>query len=505
MSHDEALFRVWIESVRDFAIFMVAPDGAVSSWNVGAEHILGYREDEILGQSYSRIFTPEDQAGGVPAQEMQEARTAEHGWDDRWLVRKDGSRFWAGGLLTPLWAEDGTLRSFVKVLRDNTERKLLEDELRRRAEELMEADRRRNEFLAMLSHELRNPLAPILNSLYVLRQSEGDDPVVVQSQSMIERQVAHLKQLVDDLIDVARVTSGKIQLRKERVKLGDLVSRAVENVAPTVAERQHTLTTEAAPVPLWLEADPTRLEQVFTNLLTNAAKYTEPGGQLWLNIGRVNDEAEVRVRDNGIGIDPALLPRIFDLFTQADHSLDRTQGGLGIGLTLTRTLIEMHGGTIVAVSAGLGQGSEFVVRLPLASGPASGEAPGGGGEPVGNVPRPRRVLVVDDNVDAARSLSVLLRRAGHETQAAHDGQAAMEAVEAFRPDVILLDIGLPGMNGYDVAHSLKGRTSAFLAAVSGYAPKEDDREVVFDRYLVKPVNPDAILGLIAESGDEADR
>src|SRR4051812_5773786 len=236
MSLDEALLRVWIESVKDFAIFRVDPDGKVASWNVGAGRILGFGQEEILGQPFAWVFTPEDRSNGVPEQEIAEARAEDHGWDDRWLIRKDGSRFWASGLLTPLCGEDGSLRGFVKVLRDQTERKMLEDELRRRAEALIEADRRKNEFLAMLAHELRNPLGPILNSLYVLGQGASEDQAVVQSRAMIERQVGHLKRLVDDLIDVARVTSGKVELRKERVRLGDIVSRAVEAIGPRIAE-----------------------------------------------------------------------------------------------------------------------------------------------------------------------------------------------------------------------------------------------------------------------------
>jgi PAS domain S-box-containing protein len=500
MSLDETLFRVWIESVEDFAIFMVDPDGKVATWNVGAERILGYRADEILGRPFACIFTPEDRQAGVPGQEIAEARAEEHGWDDRWLLRKGGTRFWASGLLTPMRAEDRTLVGFVKVLRDQTERKLLEEELRRRADDLMEADRRKNEFLAMLAHELRNPLAPILNSLYVLRQCEFEDSVVLQSRAMIERQVNHLKHLVDDLIDVARVTSGKIQLRHERVTLLDVVNRAIEDVASRIAERQHRLTTILAPEPIWLVADPNRLEQVLTNLLTNAAKYTEPGGQIWLATQRADDQAEIRVRDNGIGIAPELLPRIFDLFTQADGSLDRTQGGLGIGLTLTRTLVEMHGGTIVATSAGLGRGSEFVVRLPLAGEPTPDAAQPGASAAARGDHRPLRVLVVDDNVDAARSLSLFLKRSGHEAMFAHDGVKALEAVDAFAPDVVLLDIGLPGMNGYEVARNIRGKTAATLIGMSGYNREDGAQVPVFDHYLVKPVNPDALLALLARPG-----
>jgi PAS domain S-box-containing protein len=500
MSLDEALFRVWIETVKDFAIFMVDPAGKVASWNVGAERILGYSEEEIVGQFFCCIFTPEDRQDRVPEQEIAEARAEDHGWDDRWLVRKDGSRFWASGLLTPLQGEDGSLLGFVKVLRDNTERKELEDALRRHAQELLDADRRKNEFIAMLSHELRNPLAPILNSLHILRQSATDDHAVSQSRDMIERQIAHMRQLVDDLMDVARVTSGKIQLRPERVRLGDIVIRAVENVGPKVSERQHTLTTIVAPEPIWLEADPIRLEQVLTNLLTNAAKYTEPGGQIWLNVQRVDGEAEVRVQDNGIGIDGNLLPHIFDLFTQADGSLDRSQGGLGIGLTLTRTLVELHGGTIVAQSEGLGKGSEFVVRLPIAGEPDSPEAPEAAEPSNLQGHRSLRVLVVDDNVDAARSLALFLKRTGHETEVAHEGSAALGAAGTFEPDVVVLDIGLPGMNGYEVARAMREKTAATLIALSGYTKDEDARESVFDHYLVKPTNPDHLMKLLASLG-----
>jgi PAS domain S-box-containing protein len=497
MSLDEVLFRVWIETVKDFAIFGVESDGRVSSWNVGAERILGYSEAEIVGRPFADLFTPEDQDNDVPRQEIEQARAEEHGWDDRWMVRKDQSRFWASGLLTPLRAEDGTPRGFVKVLRDQTERKMLEDELRRRAAELLEADRRKNEFLAMLSHELRNPLAPIFNSLYVLKQSESDDEAVNQSRAMIERQVTHLKRLVDDLMDVARVTSGKVQLRIERVLLGDIVARAIESVSSRVSERQHSLTTVLAPEPIWLDADPTRIEQVVTNLLTNAAKYTEPGGRISLNLQEVDGESEIQVQDNGIGIDPGLLPRLFDLFTQADTSLDRTQGGLGIGLTLTRTLVEMHGGTIVAMSEGLNKGSLFTVRLPLASEPAPVETPARPDAAADRNRRPHRVLVVDDNVDAARSLSLFLKRAGHETVFVHDGVKALEVVESFRPDAVFLDIGLPGMNGYDVARAMRAKTTATLIAMSGYTRDEDAQGHDFDDYLIKPVNPDDLLDMLA--------
>ncbi len=498
MSLEETLFHVWVDTVKDFAIFMVDLEGRVSSWNVGAERILGYASAEILGQPFDRLFTLEDQQNHVPAQELQEAHAEDHGWDDRWMLRKDNSRFWASGLLTPLRGEDGSVRGYVKVLRDNTERKMMEDELRRHAEALQEADRRKNEFLAMLSHELRNPLAPILNSLYVMRQAGSHDPAVVRSHATIERQVGHLKQLVDDLVDVARVTSGKILLRKEKVWLGDLVSRSVEDIGHQIVDRQQTLMVLPAAEPIWIDADATRLEQVFINLLSNASKYTEPGGHIWLNTQKVDGMAEIRVQDDGIGIDGKLLPRIFDLFTQADASLDRSQGGLGIGLTLARTLVEMHEGTISAESEGTGKGSVFVIRLPVVDSSESDHNAGDEGQngESGESRATLRILVVDDNVDAARSLSLFLSRAGHTTEVAHDGRAGLTAADSFDPDAVLLDIGLPGMNGFEVAQLLRESRAVTLIAMSGYAKDDDPRRATFDHYLVKPVNPEDLLALL---------
>jgi signal transduction histidine kinase/DNA-binding response OmpR family regulator len=369
--------------------------------------------------------------------------------------------------------------------------------------EVQEADRQKNEFLSMLAHELRNPLAPIRNANEVLRE-RGDDPNRVRwAREVIDRQLGHLVRLVDDLLDVSRLTLGKIRLAIEPVALDQAVAQAVEATRPLIDQFRHSLTVTLAPRPVRVMADRTRLTQVFTNLLNNAAKYTDPGGRIWLTVsvgsGDDRDAAppavEVRVRDSGMGIAGDLLPTVFDLFTQANRSLDRSQGGLGVGLTLVRRLVEMHGGTVTAHSEGPGRGSEFVVRLPIAP-EAAPERPSG----VAPVPPERaavngralRVVVVDDNVDGAESLGNLLEMLGHRVRVAHTGPDGIAAVRECDPDLVLLDIGLPGMDGYEVARRLRREPGcrAVLIAVSGYGRDEDrrlSREAGFDQHHVKPV------------------
>ncbi|HEX8201798.1 MAG TPA: response regulator [Isosphaeraceae bacterium] len=369
--------------------------------------------------------------------------------------------------------------------------------------EIREADRRKGEFLAMLAHELRNPLAPLLGSLHLLGLDNADVAEVQQARAVAERQVRHLARLVDDLLDVSRINSGKVHLRKEAVVLQEAVARAVETVRPLVEARRHAIAVEIPPEPVLLEADADRLAQILANLLNNAAKYTEPGGHITVQAGRDGDFAVVRVRDTGIGIAPELLPRVFDLFTQAERSLDRSQGGLGIGLTLVRRLVELHGGGVHVISAGAGQGSEFVVRLPLgAPEPArAADRPAPAAE--AGEPQPHRVLVVDDNTDGARVLARLLQAGGHRVRVAHDGPSALEAARAEPPDVVLLDIGLPGMDGYEVAQRLKameGPDHALLVALTGYGQEEDRRRSVeagIDHHLIKPVDPGALQDLLA--------
>ncbi len=463
--------------------FLAAVDGRPSAAHAGA-HV----RDVV--PAYARAVEPVlDRvfATGEPVQNLEVSgeAPAEPGVEHSWLT-----------CFYPVRGDKGEVRWVGAVVLDVSDRKRLMAELRRRADELAEADRRKDEFLAVLSHELRNPLAPIRNAVELLRGGEAGRG---RARDVIERQVAQLSRLVDDLLDVSRITRGKVTLRRERVSLSEVVARAVETVRPLIDARGHSLMVRVDAEPPRLDADPTRLEQVVANLLNNAAKYTGERGHITVRAGREGGEAVVRVRDTGAGIPADVLPHVFDLFRQADRTLDRSEGGLGIGLTLVKRLAELHGGRVEAHSDGPGRGSEFVVRLPLSAGPAPPAPP--------PAPRPapaaRRVLVVDDNADAADTLAALLHGRGHAVRVARDGDAALLAAREFGPEVVLLDIGLPGMDGYAVARALRaapGGGGLRLVALTGYGRDEDRRrssEAGFDEHLVKPVAPEVLLGCLA--------
>jgi signal transduction histidine kinase/CheY-like chemotaxis protein len=396
------------------------------------------------------------------------------------------------------------VQTLADVLGVATERKRLEDELHLRVHDLAEAARRKDEFLAMLAHELRNPLAPVRTGLQVLRVKRADDPEVGRLTEMMARQVGQLTRLVDDLLDVSRITRGAVELRREPVDLAAVVSQAVEATRPLIEGRRHELSVTAAPGPIRVDADPARLAQVIGNLLNNAGKYMDEGGSIWLETCREGDTAVVTVHDAGVGISAEMLPRVFDLFTQIDRTLDRSQGGLGVGLTLVRSLVELHGGTVQASSPGLGRGSQFVVRLPALPVTAS---PTSVPPTVQKSPPPpaspaRRILVVDDNVDAADSLATLLRLYGYQVWTAYGGASALEAAEQHQPQVILLDIGLPGLDGYEVATRLRRHSTlarVTLVALTGYGQEEDRRrthDAGFDHHLVKPVDLNDLTTLL---------
>ncbi len=388
------------------------------------------------------------------------------------------------------------------------ERKQLEVALQQRAAELAEADRRKDEFLAMLAHELRNPLAPIQNAVQILALRGPDDPMLRKQRNIIARQATHMARLVDDLLDVSRITRGKIGLRSDQVELHSVIEQALEAARPLIEAREHELRLSLTLEPLPLKADPARLQQVVVNLMNNAAKYMEPGGTIWLTAEREGEWAVLRVRDTGVGIAPDLLPHIFDLFTQADRSLDRSQGGLGIGLTMVDRLVRLHGGQVAAVSGGPGCGSEFVVRLPLAPDGAPGMEAGskvGSSELLVSTDLPElhsaRVLVVDDNVDAAESLAQLLEIWGCHVRVAFDGPTAIQAAIADEPSVVLLDIGLPGMDGYEVARRLReqeGLRNTLLVAVTGYSQQDRhyDGKARLDHHLTKPISPELLRQLL---------
>ncbi len=374
---------------------------------------------------------------------------------------------------------------------------------RKQAEEaLQEADRRKDEFLATLAHELRNPLAPLRNGLQVMKLTRGNAEAAEQSRAMMERQLGQMVRLIDDLLDVSRISRGKITLRKERVELASVVQQAVETSRPLIDAQEHRLSVSVPPEPIYVDADVTRLAQVFANLLNNAAKYTEPGGRIALRIERQGGEAVVSVRDTGVGIPGHVLPNLFQMFMQVDRSLERSQGGLGIGLSIVKRLTEMHGGSVEARSDGHGKGSEFIVRLPVVLSPSAGRRSEGDGGAAGHGAR-RRILVVDDNRDAAASLAMVLRLMGNETQTAHDGLEALQVAEAFRPEIVLLDIGMPKLNGYDTARRMReqpwGRNT-MLIALTGWGQEEDRRrsqEAGFDTHMTKPVDPAVLEKLLA--------
>lgn len=494
-------YRMAVESIHDYAIFAMDPEGRVASWNPGAEHLLGYGEEEIFGRDATVFFTPEEAERGVPQQELKTAAEKGRASDDRWHVRKDGSYFFASGITTSLRDAKGTLQGFIKIMRDRTDRKRLEEELHNRAEALSRADREKDEFLAVLAHELRNPLAPVFYALRLLDEKPLEDPQRWYLRRIVDRQMRRLARLIDDLLDISRIRTGKVELRKERIELSGAVDHAVDIVRPLCEDRGIELTVALPPEPVWLKADPTRFEQVLSNLLSNAVKFTEDKGSISIAAEREGREIVVRVKDTGVGIAPDLLPRIFDLFIQGDSSLDRSRDGLGIGLTLSQKLVELHGGTIEARSEGAGTGSEFVVRLPmlLETAPPDAEA----AQVAGAASQSLRILVVDDSEDTAETMGTLLEMSGHTVEIAHSGPAALEAAATFRPDVVLLDIGLPGLDGYQVAERLREDPTmqgVTLIAASGYGQEEDRRrsmEAGIDRHLVKPVDLKELQELLA--------
>ena len=389
---------------------------------------------------------------------------------------------------------------------DMGSRTKLEAKLRQQATQLAEADHRKDQFLAMLAHELRNPLAPIASVLKTLqRERDGLSPNARKGLQVMERQVDHMSTLVDDLLDVARITHNRLELRRAPMALATVLNHATEVVKPLMAEKQPRFHVEVYNTAAYANVDPVRFSQIVTNLLSNAAKYTEDGGEIWLTLSREGDDAVITVRDTGIGIDEQLLPHVFDVFTQAERHLDRAQGGLGIGLSLVRDLVDMHGGRVTAHSDGPGKGSRFEVRIPALQEVSALTVAEGQREPdILEAPTPRRILIVEDNVDAASSLATLLRAMGHRVHAAHDGIAAVETIPMLRPEIVILDIGLPEMDGYQVAKHLREtyHRDIVLIALTGYGSEEARRkaeEVGFDHHLIKPVDPVVLQELLIHS------
>jgi len=406
------------------------------------------------------------------------------------VERPDGRHLTVLAHANPICAETGELLGAVNVLVDITERKL--------------AEKAKDEFLAMLAHELRNPLAPIRNAVHVLQLKSPPVPEITKMLEVIDRQMTQMTRLVDDLLDVSRISRNKIALRKTRLSLAEVINTALETSRPLLAASGQAFALTMPPMPIYVEADPTRLAQVISNLLHNAAKYTDPSGRIWLTLAQEGPEALITVRDTGIGISAEMLPQIFDMFTQADRSIDRSHGGLGVGLTVARRLVELHGGSISASSDGVGKGSTFTVRIPLCvAQPQTADDRALRDPESQDGASPLRILVADDNRDAAESLGALLRMLGHDVRIAYDGVEAVAVASEYHPDAVVLDIGMPKMNGYEVAKKLRGEPTGkemTIIALSGWgqdADKQRSRESGIDHHLVKPLEPSALLRLLA--------
>jgi PAS domain S-box-containing protein len=509
MEHSEVRYRRLFQMAKDGILILDADTGKVIDANPFMTALLGYSRDEFLSKELWEIGLfgdiKESQAAYRELQEKGYVR-----YDHLPLENRSGQKVEVE-FVSNVYQESEHQVVQCNV-RDTTERSRLQRLTQEQAESLADLDRRKDEFLAMLSHELRNPLAPILNAALLLRLQSNrnrlrgiENPIVQQSATIIERQVGQLTRIVDELLEVSRITTGRIQLRRESIDLGVVAENAVATVRSLIDQRKHELKVSLPEQSIWVNADSARLEQVAVNLLTNAAKYTDQGGRVWLTLYQEHDEAVLRVRDTGVGIAPEILPRIFDLFTQAERSLDRAQGGLGIGLALVQRLVEMHGGTVTVASA-VGEGCEFVVRLPVVSPPHS-QASSPPAELDQATGPSLRVLVVDDNVDTVTTLALLVTESGHDVRTAYDGSAVLEAALDYRPNVVLLDIGLPGLNGFEVAKQIRQQpalTGTVLVAMTGYGAESDFQRSFaagFDHHLVKPGDFGKLLQILATTSE----
>jgi PAS domain S-box-containing protein len=474
--------------------------GIITSWNKGAQRLYGYTAEEIIGKPVSLLHPP-DQPSELPdlLERLRRGESIEHYQTVR--VRKDGSRMDVSLSVSLIKDGEDRVIGAAKIARDIGPQKQLEDELRRRVEELAEAHRHKDQFLAMLAHELRNPLAPLRTGLHILHEPQTSPEVWKRTLDMMKRQLHHLGRLIDDLLDVSRILRGKVRLRKERLDLSQLARMVAEDRRPVLEQVSLTLLLTLPETPVWVMGDRTRLVQVLNNLLDNAVKFTNGGHQVTVRV-RADEEhrqAVLSVHDEGIGIEPELLPRLFSPFLQADRSLDRSRGGLGLGLATVKELAQLHGGSAEAFSEGVGRGAEFSVRLPLEQEPAAlSKAP----ITPQSTGRHLRIFVVEDNRDGAESLRMLLQLLGHDVRVAYTGPEGIALVKEWQPDIVLCDIGLPGLDGYGVARKIRlNPTTARvrLLALTGYGTDEDRRrssEAGFDGHLVKPADPEKLQQLL---------
>lgn len=499
-SYDAQARLAAIVESSDDAIISKDLNGVIVSWNRGAERLFGYTADEVIGQPVTMLMPP-DRVNEEPSilARLRAGEKIDHYETIR--QRKDGQLLDISLSISPLFDAHGRIVGASKIARDITDRKRAEQALR-------DADRRKDEFLATLAHELRNPLAPIQNSIELLHRVGSADLDASRARETIQRQVTHLSRLVDDLLNVSRITTGKLSLQRTAVNLTEVINAGLETCQPAIDRLGHEVSLELPRNPIWIDGDPVRLAQVISNLCNNACKYTPPKGRIWISAQRHGADVIIKVRDSGIGIPADKLDSVFDLFSQISPSLDRDQGGLGIGLHLVRRLVEMHGGSVSAASPGVGMGSEFAIRLPMLaqrpvqtddSAPASASA-----SPPQNTGHNRRILIVDDNRDAAQVLSRLLSYSGHETELAFDGEHAIQQALRFNPHVVLLDIGLPKLNGYEACRTILANAIEFrphMVALTGWGQEDDrarSREAGFHAHLTKPICFDELNKLLAD-------
>lgn len=521
MRLSEARFRMLLENVQDYAIFLLDTNARVVRWGAGAENILGYQEAEILGQPGSIIFTPEDFQHGADKEELNKAVTEGMAEDERWHVRKDGSRFWASGIMTPLRNESGQLQGFAKIMRDFTERKQAEEEREQllaseqaARNEAEAANRMKDEFLATLSHELRTPLNAMLGWTNLLRTRKFDEKTTTRALETIDRNTKSLAQLIEDVLDVSRIITGKLRLNMSLVELVPIIEAAIETVQPAADTKNIQINSmfQSAIGSVWGDAN--RLQQVFWNLLSNAVKFTPKGGRVEIKLQMIDSRVQVEVGDTGQGIAPEFLPYVFERFRQADSTTTRSYGGLGLGLAIVRHLVELHGGSVRAESLGVGQGATFIVSLPLKAVRLDArklEVKEAVIEEVPEIDSGRsleglRVLVVDDEPDARELLTTVLEEYGAQVIAVASAEAALEAIKQLQPNVLVSDIGMPQEDGYTLIRKVRALAAKQggqipAVALTAYARAEDRTQAIlagFQQHISKPVDP-AQLALVVAS------
>ena len=490
LRRSEERFRLLVEGVRDYAIFMLDPSGHIASWNAGAQQAKGYTADEIIGRHFSVFYPPEVVASGWPQRELEIALETGRCEDESWRVRKDGTRFWASVIITAMRDDQGKHIGFAKVTRDLTDK--------RRVLALEDEGRRVTTFLAMLGHELRNPLAPISNAVSIMQLENIESDRVRMCRDVIARQLHQITRLVDDLLDMGRITAGKIHIERQPVEMKRVLEEAFEAIEPYARSKSHSLRLDAPETPVWVTGDRARLLQIASNLLGNAAKFTDRGGRIVATLRRAGGSVELSVADNGPGIARERIKDIFNLFVQGEQDPARSQGGLGLGLSLVQQLVALHGGDVSVFSAGLGKGAEFVVQLPVADASAvEGDAE------VDDMPaRARSVLVVDDNRDAADTMAALLQQLGFRARTAYDARSALEALRASMPDAAFLDIGLPDMDGLQLARTIREEFAEppALIALTGYGQDHHRDATVtagFVDHLTKPLSANNLIAALA--------